>query len=147
MQCCGQPIVLREIITYCDYLSANQKGDQMGRSIPVKIGQKEFKSKKATVGYFMDQREAVKAGGPLKDGEFFDELRDLYLRYCEITDHRLGNREVHSFSVNYETRHTDQNYGTHLCYWLHFSPKDMDGLSFSVKHAVDAIASAAAEQP
>ena len=30
MQCCGQPIVLREIITHCDYLSANRKGDQDG---------------------------------------------------------------------------------------------------------------------
>jgi hypothetical protein len=36
----------------------------MGRSIPVKIGQKEFKSKKAAVSYFMDQREAVKEKGP-----------------------------------------------------------------------------------
>lgn|GEM_PF-826376 len=119
----------------------------MGRSIPVKIGQKEFKSKKAAVDYFMDQREAVKAVGPLKDGKLFDELRDLYLRYCEITDHRLGNREVYSFSVNYETRHTDQNYGAYLCYWVHFSPKDTDGLSFSVREAVNEIAKAAAEQP
>ncbi|TQC70050.1 hypothetical protein [Pantoea dispersa] len=119
----------------------------MGHSIPVKIGQKEFKSKKAAVDYFMVQREAVKAVSPLKEGELFDELRDLYLRYCEITDYPLGNREIYACSVDYETRHTDQNYGTYLCYWVHFSPKDTDGLSFSVKHAVDAIASAAAEQP
>ena len=44
----------------------------MGRSIPVKIGKKEFKTKKAAVDYFMDQREAVKAVGPLKEGELFD---------------------------------------------------------------------------
>ena len=118
----------------------------MGRSISVKIAQKEFKSKKAAVDYFMDQREAVKAVGPLKDGELYVELRDLYLRYCEITNHRLGNREVYSFSVNYETRHTDQKYGTYLCYWVHFSPKDTDGSSFSVREAVDEIAKAAAEQ-
>ncbi|EDI0784881.1 hypothetical protein CC851_23540 [Salmonella enterica subsp. enterica serovar Kasenyi] len=42
----------------------------MGRSVPVKIGQKEFKSRKAAVDHFMDQREAVKAVGPLKEGEF-----------------------------------------------------------------------------
>ncbi|WP_171455147.1 hypothetical protein [Serratia marcescens] len=119
----------------------------MGRSTPVMIGQKEFKSKTAAVSYFMEQREAVKAVSPLKEGELFDELRDLYLRYCKITDYPLGNREVYAFSVNYETRHTNQNYGTYLCYWVHFSPKDTDGLSFSVKQAVDAIASAAAEQP
>lgn len=117
----------------------------MGRSIPVKIGQKEFKSKKAAKDYFMDQREAVKDMSPLKEGELFYQLRDLYLRYCKITDHRLGNREVYSFSVNYETRHTGQNYGTHLCYWVHFSPKDTNGLSFSVREAVDEIAQAAAE--
>jgi hypothetical protein len=118
----------------------------MGRSVPVKIGQKDFKSKKATVDYFMDQREAIKAVSPLKEGELFDELRDLYLRYCEITDYPLGNREIYAFSVNYETRHTDQNYGTYLCYWVHFSPKDTDGLSFSVREAVDAIAKAAATE-
>ncbi|HIE9359069.1 TPA: hypothetical protein ACXRUV_004714 [Klebsiella quasipneumoniae subsp. similipneumoniae] len=54
----------------------------MGRSIQVKIGQKEFKTKKAAVDYFMDQREEVKAVGPLKEGELFDGLRALYLRYC-----------------------------------------------------------------
>lgn len=119
----------------------------MGRSTKVIIRGSEFPSKKAAVGHFMDQREKVKEAGPLKEGELFDELRELYLRYCEITGQRLGNREVYSFSVNYETRHTDQNYGTYLCYWVHFSPKDTDGLSFSVKQAVDAIASAVAEQP
>lgn len=117
----------------------------MGHSIPVKIGQKEFKSKKAAVDYFMVLREAVKAVSPLKEGELFDELRDLYLRYCEITDYPLGNREIYAFSVDYETRHTNQNYGTYLCYWVQFSPKDR--LSFSVKVAVDEIAKAAAEQP
>ncbi|EHH9496548.1 hypothetical protein J8532_005087 [Escherichia coli] len=95
----------------------------------------------------MDQREAVKTAGHLKKGELFDELRDLYLRYCEITKHFLGNREIYAFSVNYETRHTGQNYGTYLCYWAHFSPKDMDGVSFSVKRAVDAIACVVAEHP
>ncbi|EEZ4481630.1 TPA: hypothetical protein ACYZ9D_004428 [Escherichia coli] len=119
----------------------------MGRSVSVTIGQTKFKSKKAAVEYFMDQREAVKIAGPLKKGELFDELRDLYLRYCEITEHSLGNREIYAFSVNYETRHTDQNYGTYLCYWVHFSPKDTDGVSFSVKQAVDAIASVVAEHP
>ncbi|EPP4622851.1 hypothetical protein ACUSMK_004265 [Escherichia albertii] len=46
----------------------------MRRSVSVKIGQKEFKSQKAAVGYFMDQREAVKAVGPLK--------KESYLMNC-----------------------------------------------------------------
>ncbi|WP_300002270.1 hypothetical protein [uncultured Cedecea sp.] len=113
----------------------------MGRSIPVKFSQKEFKSKKATVAYFKDQREVVKESGPIREGSFFEELKELYVRYCEITQWNLNNREIYAFSVDYETRHTGQNYGTHLCYWVHFSPKDR--LSFSVEKAVDAIVNTA----
>lgn len=116
----------------------------MGRSTPVTIGQKEFKSKTAAVSYFMEQREAVKAVSPLKEGELFDELRDLYLRYCKITDYPLGNRDIYAFSVDYAPRHTNQNYGSYLCYWVQFSPKEK--LAFSVKEAVDEIAKAATEQ-
>lgn len=45
----------------------------MGRSISVKIGQREFSSKKAAVGYFMNQRETVKQAGLLREGTFFEE--------------------------------------------------------------------------
>lgn len=117
----------------------------MGRSIPVKIGQKEFKSKKAAVDYFMDQRDAVKEAGPVREGKFFDELRELYTQFCEITKWDLSSRVIYAFSVDYEPRHTDQNYGSYLCYWVQFSPKDK--LSFSVREAVDEIAKASAEQP
>ncbi|MBI6139903.1 hypothetical protein JEQ04_18830 [Serratia plymuthica] len=115
----------------------------MGRSKPVKIGQKEFKSKKAAVDYFMDQREAVKTVGPLKEGELFDELRDLYLRYCKATRFDLNGRVIYAFSVDYEPRQNGQAWASHLCYWVHFSPKDQ--LSFSVREAVDEITKASAE--
>lgn len=118
----------------------------MGRSIPVTVGEKKFKCKNDAVNYFMDQRQAVKESGPIREGHLFVELRELYTRYCELTKWPLGNREIYAFSVDYETRHTNQNYGTHLCYWVQFSPKDR--LYFSVKKAVDEIAKAAAtEQP
>ncbi|WP_242450426.1 hypothetical protein [Enterobacter cancerogenus] len=42
----------------------------MGRSVKVNIGERQFASKKAAVTYFMDQREAVKETGPLKEGNF-----------------------------------------------------------------------------
>ncbi|CAK9887194.1 MAG: hypothetical protein XXXJIFNMEKO3_LKCDNKCA_00142 (plasmid) [Candidatus Erwinia impunctatus] len=112
----------------------------MGRSTPVKIGLKEFKSKTAAVRYFMDQRGAVKESGPIREGHLFEDLRELYTHYCELTKWELGNRENYAFSVDYEPRHTDQKYGSHLCYWVQFSPKDK--LSFSVPTAVDAIAKA-----
>lgn len=88
----------------------------MGRSISVKIGQKEFKSRKAAEEYFMDQREAVKESGPIREGQLFEDLRALYTRYCELTNWDLSNREIYAFSVDYETRHTNQNYGAYLCY-------------------------------
>jgi hypothetical protein len=116
----------------------------MGRSIPVKIGQKEFKSKKAAVSHFMDQCGAVKESGPIREGDLFEDLRELYTRYCELTKWELGNREIYAFSVDYDPRHNDQNYGSYLCYWVQFSPKDR--LSFSVREAVDEIAKAAATE-
>jgi len=116
----------------------------MGCSIPVKIGQKEFKSKKAAVSHFMDQCGAVKESGPIREGQLFEDLRELYTRYCELTKWELGNREIYAFSADYEPRHTNQHYGSYLCYWVQFSPKDK--LSFSVREAVDVIVKAAAEQ-
>ncbi|MBC3214765.1 MULTISPECIES: hypothetical protein [Serratia] len=117
----------------------------MGRSVKVEISGREFPSKKAAVDYFMDQREAVKGSGPIREGHLFEDLRELYTRYCELTKWELGNREIYAFSVDYDPRHTDQNYGSYLCYWVQFSPKDR--LSFSVREAVDEIAKTAAEQP
>jgi hypothetical protein len=81
-----------------------RKEVSMGRSVKVKIGGREFASKKAAVDYFMDQREAVKGSGPLREGQFFDELLELYTRYCEVTNWELSNRVIYAFSVDYEPR-------------------------------------------
>ncbi|WP_105699957.1 hypothetical protein [Cronobacter dublinensis] len=112
----------------------------MGRSIPVRIGGREFKSKKAAVDHFMSQREAVKKSGIVRDGQLFEDLTELYTRYCELTKWELSNREIYAFSVDYEPRHTNQNYGSQLCYWVQFSPEQK--WSFSVPKAVDEIAKA-----
>ena len=45
----------------------------MGRSIPVKIGQKEFASKQKARGYYMDQRPDVKAVGIISEGDYFED--------------------------------------------------------------------------
>ncbi|HBC0040227.1 TPA: hypothetical protein JGA48_004526 [Salmonella enterica] len=117
----------------------------MGRSIPVKIGQNEFESKKNAVNYFMGKREAVKSMGLLKEGGLFDELSDLYLRYCEITGHPLGNLEIYAFSVDYEPRKNGQTWASHLCYKVQLSNGELR--PFSVKKAIDAIVNVAvAEQ-
>lgn len=83
----------------------------MGRSVKVNIGGREF-SKKAAVDYFMDQREAVKGSGPLREGQFFDDLRELYTRYCEVTNWDLSNRVIYAFSVDYEPRKNDQTWAS-----------------------------------
>lgn len=114
----------------------------MGRSVKVEISGREFASKKAAVSYYMDLREAVKETGPLKDGEFFEELKDLYVRYCEATKFELNGRVIYGFGVDYEPRQSGQTWASHLCYWVHFSPKQK--LSFSVREAVDAIVKAEA---
>ncbi|MGM8766105.1 hypothetical protein ACS6L6_21855 [Enterobacter asburiae] len=49
----------------------------MGRSIPVKIGQKEFASKQKARSYYMDQRPDVKAVGAISEGGYFEELKEL----------------------------------------------------------------------
>jgi len=114
----------------------------MGRSNRVIIKGREFASKKAAVDYFMDQRETVKEAGPLKEGELFDELHDLYLRYCEATSFDLNGRVIYAFSVDYEPRQNDQAWASHQCYRVHFSPTQI--LSFSVSKAVDEITKASA---
>lgn len=116
----------------------------MGRSISVKIGQREFSSKKAAVDYFMNQRETVKQAGLLREGHFFEELRELYTRFCEATKWDLSNRAIYAFSVDYEARQNNQKWSSHLCYFVQFSPKDK--LAFSVREAVDEITKAAATE-
>lgn len=118
----------------------------MGHAIKVNIAGREFPSKKAAVDYFMDQCEAVKKTGPVREGHLFEALRELYTRYCEITKWDLSNRVIYAFSVDYEPRPVGQTYASHLCYWVHFSPEQK--WSFSVKRAVNEIVkAAAAERP
>lgn len=111
----------------------------MGRAIPVKIGQKEFKSKKAAVSYFMDQQESVKERGPLKEGPFFEELKALYLHYCDCCESwGLNGRTITSFTVDVEPRQNGQTRASNLCYRVHFSEKR--SRPFPVKDAVEEIA-------
>lgn len=117
----------------------------MGRAVKVNIGERQFASKKAAVSYFMDQREAVKEKGALKEGNFFEELKALYLKYCDCCESwGLNGRTITSFTVDFEPRQNGQTWASHLCYWVHFSEKQ--ARPFSVREAVDEIAKAAAEQ-
>ncbi len=92
----------------------------------------------------MYQRETVKQAGLLREGAFFEELRELYTRYCDATGWDLSNRVIYAFSVDYEPRQNSDKWSNHPCYFVQFSPKDK--LAFSVREAVDEIAKAAATE-
>jgi len=111
----------------------------MGRSMPVRIGQKTFASKKAAVSYFMEQREAIKASGPITEGELFFELKELYIRFCDASPGwELNGRNILAFIVDYELRQVGQQYASHLCFKVKFSNNELR--PFSIDKAITAIA-------
>ncbi|EEQ2314295.1 TPA: hypothetical protein RXP51_003417 [Escherichia coli] len=114
----------------------------MGRSTKVIIGGREFSSKKAAVDHFMTRRDEVRASGPVTEGEFFDELSDLYIRYCGASPGwELNGRHIVAFVVDYELRQNGQ-YAQHLCFKVRFSNQELR--PFSVDKAVTAIIKAEA---
>ncbi|HHE5972151.1 TPA: hypothetical protein ACPE2G_004651 [Citrobacter braakii] len=114
----------------------------MGRSTKVIIKGREFASKKAAVGYFMNRRDEVKASGPVTQGAFFDELKDLYSRYCRVSPGwELNGRNIVAFVVDYELRQNGQ-YAQHLCYKVRFSNQELR--PFSVEKAINAVVNAEA---
>lgn len=116
----------------------------MGRSTKVTIRRKAFASKTAAVDYFMDRREEIKASGPVTAGAFFDELADLYSRYCSASPgYELAGRNIVAFVVDYELRQNGQ-YAQHLCYKVLFSNQELR--PFSVAKAVTAVINAESGQ-
>ena len=112
----------------------------MGRANRVMIKGREFASQKAAVDYFMDQREEVKASGPVTEGALFDELTDLYSRYCSVSPSwELNGRNIIAFLVDYELRQNG-NFSQHLCYKVQFSNQELR--PFSVAKAVTAVINA-----
>ncbi|WP_353614461.1 hypothetical protein [Mangrovibacter phragmitis] len=109
----------------------------MGRSTKVIIRERTFASKKAAVDYFMDRREEVKACGQVTEGAFFDELADLYSRYCSTSPGwGLNGRNIVAFVVDYELRQNGQ-YAQYLCYKVRFSNQELR--PFSIDKALSAI--------
>lgn len=109
----------------------------MGRSVKVDIAGREFASKKEAVSYFMDLREQIKASGPLTEGTLFDELKDLYSRYCNASPGwELDGRNIVAFIVDYELRQNGK-YVQHLCYKVKFTNQELR--PFSVDKAISAI--------
>ncbi|BCQ37369.1 MULTISPECIES: hypothetical protein [Erwinia] len=115
----------------------------MGRGNPVIINGKSFPSKTAAKNHFMNQRERVKADGPLKSGELYEDLLDLYMNYVALhPEHALNGRRITAFSVDFEPRENAGRWGSYLCYWVEFSATQKK--PFSLPGAVDDIAAAQA---
>jgi hypothetical protein len=116
----------------------------MGRSIPVKIGQKEFASKTKATSYYMDQRPDVKAVGIILDGDYFEELKELFTLYCDsCPGWELNGRLVTHFAVKPEKRLVGGHWITTHCYEVHLSNGELR--PFSVEKAVKAIVRASVE--
>lgn len=112
----------------------------MGHSIKVIIKGREFASKKAAESYFMSRCDEVKASGPVTQGVFFDQLKDLYSRYCCVSPGwELNGRNIVAFVVDYELRQNGR-YAQRLCYKVRFSNQELR--PFSVKKAINAVVDA-----
>ncbi|WP_272570259.1 hypothetical protein [Providencia sp. PROV255] len=117
----------------------------MGRSVQVKFGRQEYPSKKAAIQHFMVHRDSVREWGAISGGTLFDDLKELYLAYCEADESwDYDGREITEFSVDYEPRQNGDAWASHLCYWVHFSTTDK--IPFSVRLAVETIVKAASKK-
>lgn len=111
----------------------------MGKSNPVVIAGKSYPSQKAANDFFNEPRKNLLASAPIKFGELFDALKDLYEQYCNNSPgYELNGRLIIAFSVEYETRHNDGVWASYPCYKVHFSNKEVR--PFSVKKAIRSIA-------
>lgn len=117
----------------------------MGRSISVKIGQKEFSSKTKARNYYMDQRPEVKVAGAISAGEYFEELKELFTLYCDsCPGWELNGRLIVHFTVQNEPRFTNGRWVSHPCYKVQLSNGELR--PFSIDEAIDAIVKAAAAE-
>jgi len=116
----------------------------MGHSIPVKIGQKEFASITKAISYYMDQRADIKAVGTISDGDYFEELKELFTLYCDsCPGWELNGRLVTHFAVKPEKRLVGGQWITTHCYEVHLSNREFR--PFSVGKGVKAIVKASTE--
>ncbi|MBY6260062.1 hypothetical protein K3G69_26670 [Phytobacter diazotrophicus] len=90
--------------------------------------------------WLMAQRDAVETQGGVSQGPLFDQLKDLFLRYCQATDWPLKGDKVTHFTVGYEHRGSGDAGGSTKCFFVHFDNDD-EGDSFSVPTALKSVLS------
>lgn len=118
----------------------------MGRSIPVKIGGREFASKTKARSYYMDQRPDVQAAGIISGGDYFEELKELFTLYCDsCSGWELNGRLVRHFTVQNEPRFTNGRWVSYPCYKVQLSNGELR--PFSIDEAINAIVNAESAHP
>ncbi|EIU7851635.1 hypothetical protein L3I74_003457 [Vibrio parahaemolyticus] len=101
----------------------------------VTLGNKTFSSKKSANEHYMDLRESI--DGKIENGELFEELKELYEKYCEATNWNIDGRIIKHFIVDYELRIVGGQHVQHKCYKVNFSNNETR--SFSIRKALSAI--------
>lgn len=110
----------------------------MGKSILISINGIAYPSKAAAVRHFMQRRDEH-GTEKIESGSFFNDLKTLFVRYCEsCPGWELNGRLVNHFNVKAEKRLTGKGWVTTYCYEVHLSNGEQR--PFSVENAVNAIA-------
>lgn len=101
----------------------------------VTLHNKTFSSKTSANDHYMGLRDSI--DGKIESGDLFEELKELYKRYCEATNWNIEGREITHFVVDYELRSVDRQHVQHKCYKVGFSNKEVR--PFSIKKALNTI--------
>lgn len=91
----------------------------------------------------MVQRPDVKAVGIISDGDYFEELKELFTIYCDsCPGWELNGRLINHFTVQNEPRCINGSWVSHPCYKVQLSNCELR--TFSVEKAINDIVKAAA---
>ncbi|CAH8192552.1 MULTISPECIES: hypothetical protein [Vibrio] len=101
----------------------------------VTLHNKTFRSKKSANEHYMNLRDSIT--GAIEDGELFEELKELYIKYCDATKWNNEGRIIKNFIVGYEPRVFSGKYVQYKCYKVNFSNNETR--PFSIQKALNAI--------
>ena len=110
----------------------------MGKAKPVTIAGLHFLKQGEALEYFMSKRPELINQSQIIQGELFDALKDLYIRYCENSPGwELNGRLITAFLVDFEPRKNNGGWASYPCYKVHFSNNETR--PFSIKKALQSL--------
>lgn len=92
----------------CDSYNINK--EVLNAAPPLlKIGQLEFTSVTKATDHFMGKREKVNTEEPVTAGDLFEELKEFYTRYYEVSPGwEFNGRNIIAFTAGYKLRQNGQ---------------------------------------